>query len=111
NFLNTIAETLEFIDTVGAPNLGLLVDTFHMNIEEASMTGPLIAAGNRLWHVHLVDSNRCAPGMGHTDFAPIVSALVAVGYSGYLSGEILPVPDDETAAAHWIQAVRRLFST
>jgi sugar phosphate isomerase/epimerase len=111
NFLNTIAETLEFIDTVGAPNLGLLADTFHMNIEEASMTEPLIAAGNRLWHVHLVDSNRCAPGMGHTDFAPIVSALVAAGYSGYLSGEVLPVPDDETAAAHWIQAVRRLCST
>jgi len=111
NFLNTIAETLEFIDTVGAPNLGLLADTFHMNIEEPSMTRPLIEAGDRLWHIHLVDSNRCAPGMGHTDFAPIVSALVAAGYSGYLSGEILPVPDDETAAAHWIQAVRRLFST
>lgn len=110
NFLNTIAETLEFIDTVGAPDLGLLADTFHMNIEEPSMTEPLIAAGNRLWHVHLVDSNRCAPGMGHTDFAPIVSALVDAGYGGYLSGEVLPVPDDETAAARWIGAVRSLVS-
>jgi sugar phosphate isomerase/epimerase len=58
--------------------------------------------------VHLVDSNRCAIGMGHIDFTEILTALRDSGYQGYCSAEILPVPDDETAARHWIEAARRL---
>ena len=110
NFLNTIAETLEFIDQVGSPNIGLLADTFHMNIEETSMDLPLRQAGARLKHVHLVDSNRRAPGLGHLDFSPILAALGAVEFSGYLSAEILPLPDDETAAMTWMKTYRSLVA-
>ena len=46
-----------------------MLDTFHMNIEEASMPDALTAAGDRLWHVHIGDSNRRYPGSGHLDFA------------------------------------------
>jgi 5-keto-L-gluconate epimerase len=108
NFLNTIAEALEFIDQVGSANLGLLADTFHMNIEEASMDEPLGQAGPRLRHVHLVDSNRRAPGLGHLEFGPILAALGTIGFSGYLSAEILPIPDDETAATIWMETYRTL---
>ncbi len=109
NFLNTVAETLEFIERVGSPNVGLLADTFHMNIEEASMVDPLRRAGQRLHHVHLVDSNRRAPGLGHLDFASIIAALDEIGYSGFVSAEILPLPDDETAGATWMKTYRRLM--
>lgn len=108
NFLNTIEETLEFIDAIGAPNVGLLADTFHMNIEEASMIKALMCAGNLLRHVHMADSNRCAPGMGHTDFTPMIAALRQLGYRGYASAEILPSPDDDTAARNWINAIHRM---
>jgi sugar phosphate isomerase/epimerase len=110
-FLNTIDETLEFIAAVGASNVGLVADTFHMSLEEeGSLAEALCRAGDRLWHVHLVDSNRCAPGMGHLDFEPVLAALRQMGYRGYLSAEILPRPDDETAAQRWIEAVSRLTS-
>jgi len=108
NFLNTIDETLDFIDQVGKPNLGLLADTFHMNIEEASMSESLRQVGARLHHVHLVDSNRRAPGMGHLDFAPIMAVLKDIGYVGFISAEILPLPDDEAAGRKWIEACHEL---
>jgi len=103
NFLNTVDETLTFLDEVGEDGIGVLLDTFHMNIEESSMSDAFHTAGDRLWHVHWVDSNRCAPGMGHTDFRSLWHALADVGYDGFLSAEILPRPDDEAAAATWSQ--------
>jgi sugar phosphate isomerase/epimerase len=111
NFINTIEEAMEFIDGIGSINVGVLIDTFHMNIEEPSMTKGILKAGERIWHVHLADSNRCAPGMGHLNFNEIVEALGAVGYSGFLSAEILPVPDDLTAARRWIEMTRQLISS
>ncbi|MDI6772175.1 MAG: 5-keto-L-gluconate epimerase [bacterium] len=98
DFLVTLEETLEVIGASGAPHLGVLADTFHMNIEEVTIEGALVAAGPRLWHVHVADSNRWAPGFGHLDFAAIVGALGQCGYAGFLSAEILPRPDPEEAA-------------
>jgi sugar phosphate isomerase/epimerase len=103
NFLNTVEETLRFLDEVGEDGIGVLLDTFHMNIEESSMSGAVHTAGDRLWHVHWVDSNRCAPGMGHIDFRSLYHALEEVDYKGFLSAEILPRPDDDVAAETWAQ--------
>lgn len=99
DFLVTVEETLEVIGASGAPHLGVLADTFHMNIEEAVVENALAAAGARLWHVHVADSNRWAPGFGHLDFPAIVGTLRRCGYLGFLSAEILPRPNPETAAA------------
>jgi len=54
--------------------------------------------GELLGHVHFVDSNRRAAGMGHIDFAPIVAALRDLKYSGYASAECFPYPDSDAAA-------------
>ena len=67
--INNVSQGLELIDRVGADNLGLLFDTFHANIEEPSIEESLVAAGGRLFHVHVADSNRWFPGAGHLDFA------------------------------------------
>jgi len=110
DFLVTVEETLEVIGASGAPHLGVLADTFHMNIEEVTIEGALVAAGPRLWHVHAADSNRWAPGFGHLDFPAVVGALRRCCYAGFLSAEILPRPDPEEAARQTILALRPLVS-
>jgi sugar phosphate isomerase/epimerase len=82
-----------------------------MNIEESSLADALRAAGPRLGHVHFVDSNRRAAGFGHTDFASVAQALRELSYQGYLSAEVLPWPDGETAAKQTIASFRRWFQT
>ena len=106
NLFNTVAETLAFLDTLRTKNVKLLCDLFHMNLEEADIAAALRLAGPRLGHVHFADSNRQAIGFGHADAAPVIAALKDIGYAGYLSGEILPLPDSEAAAAQTIKAIR-----
>jgi len=96
DFLNRGAEVLELIDQLSCENLKLLLDSFHMNIEEKDPAQTIVSAGGRLAHVHLADSNRRYPGQGHINFAALIAALRKIGYSGYLSGEMLNYPDLET---------------
>jgi sugar phosphate isomerase/epimerase len=105
-------EGLAFVDEVGHAGLGLLLDTFHVNIEEASWTEPFrcLAAAGRLWHVHLGDNNRLPPGCGLIDFRAIVATLREVRYSGYLSAELLARPDPDTAARHTLNYMRSLLA-
>jgi sugar phosphate isomerase/epimerase len=98
NFINTLDEGIKFIKRVGAPNLGILADTFHMNIEEVSIYDSIVQAKDYITHVHFADSNRWAPGCGHLDFAQIVQTLKKINYQGYVSAEILPLPDPDNCA-------------
>jgi len=106
--VNTVAEGLALVDAVGADNFGLLLDTFHMNIEEPSIEESIRRAGARIFHFHVADSNRWYPGAGHLDFRTILQALVDVGYQGFVSGEFLPRPDAQTAARKAIAFLRSL---
>jgi 5-keto-L-gluconate epimerase len=110
NFLNTAEEALAFIEEGGLEGVKLLLDTFHMNIEEVSIEGAIRLAGPRLGYVHLVDSNRRAPGCGHTDFGPVLDALLKCGYTAYLGMEVLPWPDDPGAARLGVENTRKLVS-
>ena len=109
DILHTAEETLALIDEVGHSHLGLLLDTFHMNIEEAAYGVCLrqAMATSRLWHVHIADSNRLPPGQGHIDFPGVVAVLDETGYQGYLSAELLPRPDPDAAAAATISHMRQ----
>ena len=102
NFLNTIGETLEFISSLEDDNIGILAVSFHMNIEEVDFYQSLIEAEDRLWHFHIADSNRWAPGFGHTNFAPIFQALRDLNYQGFVSAEILQKPNFPEAAKQTI---------
>jgi len=108
NFINTLNEGIEFIKRADASNLGLLADTFHMNIEEVSIYDSIIQAKDYLTHVHFADSNRWAPGCGHLDFTKIVHTLKKIGYQGYVSAEILPLPDPDTAARITAETLNKL---
>lgn len=109
DIVNNTNEALALIEEVGHSHLGLLLDTFHVNIEESSVTECFrqgMAAG-RLWHVHLGDSNRLPPGQGHIDFAAIVATLCEAAYQRYLSAELLPRPDPDAAAEATIRHMRQ----
>jgi len=103
DLIHTAAEGLALLEQLGADNVGLLLDTFHMNIEEASMYTSIAQARDRLFHFHVADSNRWYPGAGHIDFPGILAALRGAGYAGYISGEIMPLPDPMTAAREMIR--------
>ncbi len=106
--INTVSQGLELIETVGAENLGLLLDTFHMNVEEPSIEESIRNCGDRIFHFHVADSNRWHPGAGHLDFRSILEALYSTGYSGFVSGEFMPVPDANVSAQRAIQYLRGL---
>lgn len=82
HLLNSADEGLRFVGEVGAANLGLLLDTYHMNIEEAHLPRAIENANGNLFLFHTADSNRQAVGRGHTDFRAIASALRAISYRG-----------------------------
>jgi sugar phosphate isomerase/epimerase len=96
--INNAAQGLELIERVGADNFGLLLDTFHMNIEEPVIEESIRSCGKHIFHFHVADSNRWYPGAGHLDFRAMLEALSSIDYSGWVSGEFLPKPDAETAA-------------
>jgi len=83
------------IDKVGRSNFKMLVDTFHMNIEEPDIIESILRVRAYISHVHFADSNRWAPGCGHIDFTKILDALKDIGYQGAVSAEILPKPAPE----------------
>lgn len=82
HFLNRAEQALELIELVGAPNLKVHLDTFHMNIEEADIAAAIELCGDKLAYLHLVDSNRGIPGMGHIPWVGVFKALKKINYSG-----------------------------
>jgi len=109
NWLNTVDEVMALIVRLGAENVGVLPDTFHMNIEEREIAEAIARAGPRLWHLHVADSNRRAPGAGHLAFGTIIAQLRALDYGGVVSAEILQDPSFESAAAQTITLLRPLL--
>jgi sugar phosphate isomerase/epimerase len=106
DLINTIDQGLALVHRVGADALGLLPDTFHMNIEEVSIEKSIAKAASRIFHFHVADSNRWYPGAGHLDFPNILSVLKDINYQGYVSAETLPYPDTMTAAEQGLAHLR-----
>jgi sugar phosphate isomerase/epimerase len=92
NTMNRVDQSLEFLEKYHLETMGLLLDTFHMNIEDASMEKAIRIAGPRISHIHITDSNRLAPGQGHLNYDSLLQAIIQTGYSGFLTIEALPLP-------------------
>ncbi|MBI1177507.1 TIM barrel protein [bacterium] len=108
NLFNTVADTVAFLKTLKTSNVKILADLFHMNIEEADVAAAIRSGGAHIGHIHFVDSNRRAVGLGHTAFEPIVQALRDIEFNGYLSAEAFPLPDTETCARTQSESFKRL---
>lgn len=107
NLFNRVAPTVEFLSGLQTRGVKLLADLFHMNIEEADLAQAIRAGKDWIGHVHFADSNRQAIGLGHTRIEPVIAALGEIGYTGYLSAEIFPLPDALTAAQKTIESFRQ----
>ncbi|MEE9573808.1 MAG: 5-keto-L-gluconate epimerase [Candidatus Neomarinimicrobiota bacterium] len=105
----TVQEGMDLLEKVKYQNVGLLLDSFHMNIEEPSIYESIKIAKDRLYHFHIADSNRWFPGAGHIDFPQIIDTLNEINYEGYVSAEILPYPDPDVAAQNTIDYMRKLI--
>ena len=90
SLMNNVDQGLKFVKDVNMEGVKLMLDTFHMNIEEADPAAAIRKAGEYLVHLHVADSNRQSVGRGHTDFKAIIKALKEIGYQGYLAMEPLP---------------------
>jgi len=111
NFHNSSAEMKEYLATLGSDKLKILLDTYHMNIEEFGQNGmydSIRECGEMLGHMHFADSNRKRPGAGHIDFAGILRTLNEIGYDKYVAFECLPWPDPETASAEGLKYIKSL---
>lgn len=82
SLINLAAQAIEVVDRVAHPNCQILLDTFHMNVEEKSMGDAIRAAGPRLRHFHTCENDRGAPGSGHIPWADIAQALQDINYDG-----------------------------
>jgi D-psicose/D-tagatose/L-ribulose 3-epimerase len=82
SFLNLSQQAIEVVDRVDSPACGILLDTFHMNIEEKDQHDAIVKAGKALGHFHACGSDRGTPGNDHIDWKPIAAALKAVRYKG-----------------------------
>jgi len=87
NVVNTTEQALEVIAQVGADNLKVHLDIYHMNIEEADFFSPVIACGDKLGYVHIGENHRGFLGSGHLDFATFFHALATIGYRGPITFE------------------------
>ncbi len=93
--MNTAAEGIAFAERVGSPNCKILLDTFHMNIEEDSLRGSIVEAGNWLGHFHLGETNRRPPGRGRIPWPEIFGALREINYQGAVVMEPFLLPGGE----------------
>jgi sugar phosphate isomerase/epimerase len=108
DLVHNATQGLDLLKQVGAANFGLLLDTFHMNIEEPSIEESIQHCGKHIFHFHVADSNRWCPGSGHLDFQLILNTLAETGYTGWVSGEFMPQPDAATAAQRGLAYLRSL---
>jgi sugar phosphate isomerase/epimerase len=103
NFLNRHDQALLLAEEVG-PELGVCLDVYHMNQEEADTLQAFRNAGDRLFDVHVADNNRMACGQGQLDWAGIMGTLKEIGYDGSITVEFVP-PLDRTPANPYKNAV------
>ncbi len=97
--LNTSAEAVEYVKRVDSPAIGVLLDTFHMNIEENNIGDAIRYAGEYLKGFHTGESNRAAPGRGHLDWDEIFKALSDIKYTGRIVSEPFVMPGGEVGDA------------
>jgi len=106
HLIQTINEADKLIDDIGSDNFAILGDTYAMHLEEVSVADA-IRRSKRIQHMHLVDSNRLAPGLGSVDFRNVIKVLKEKGYTGFGSVEFMrPYPNNDTAAKVALQYLK-----
>jgi 5-keto-L-gluconate epimerase len=98
NFINDCSDGLTLVEESGRDCVKLMPDLFHMNIEDVSIRDVFERGRKYITYVHVADTNRLAPGWGHMPFDEVFQIFRDTGYDEYITAEILPQPDPESAA-------------
>lgn len=93
--LNTCAEAVAYVRAVNSPNAKVMLDTFHINIEEDFFTDAILTAGEYLGNFHIGENNRMPPGYGHIPWTEVSAALRQIGYTGNIVMEPFLMPGGE----------------
>jgi D-psicose/D-tagatose/L-ribulose 3-epimerase len=102
-FLNTAADAAQLAKEIDHPNIGILFDTFHANIEEKNIAAGYTTVGPYLKHVHTCENDRGIPGSGHVEWKEVFQALRSLDYDGWLTIESFgfAIGDLSAAASIW----------
>lgn len=106
--INTAEDALRYVEMVDSPNVGILLDTYHMNIEEHNMGDAIRLAGDKLIGMHTGENNRTVPGKGHIDWDEIFKALAEVNFTGRIVSEPFVVTGGEVGRDIYVW--RNLFA-
>jgi len=107
-YCNTAKDAVYVAAKINQDNVGILLDTFHMNIEESSFEKTILDSNGFVKHTHFADNNRTMPGYAHLDFVPIVKTLQKIKYNGYVSFEPNLSTDYETSTLSGLQFIKNL---
>lgn len=110
NFINTLEEAVRIIEAVDNPNFKLMMDVFHLNLEEKDICQAIRQYSKYNMHVHLADNNRRYPGHCGLDFERILSTFKECGYDKNFCTEIFQIPNQEEAAKGAITHLRPIFN-
>jgi D-psicose/D-tagatose/L-ribulose 3-epimerase len=103
NFLNTAQEGIDLLKEINLPNVGLNLDTYHMNIEEKNSKKAVLDSGKHLFHMHAPENDRGTPGTGDVDWSGIAESLKKIDFDGFIVMESGSPKVDEVAklGAFW----------
>ena len=108
-YIHSTQDGVELVRMVNRPNFGLMLDTYHMFLEDVDMVASLFEAAPYCWHIHISDSTRGYPGSGEIRFDRVIAALNDSGFNGFTGTEIRPWPDPDSAARLSIEYLRKLI--
>ena len=109
-YMNSVIDCKRVADKTGLAETGVLADFFHMSIEEDDIAAAIRAMDGRIRHVHLGDSNRKMPGLGHIDWDAGFKALKDQGYDGFINLECSTMDIPETAIPAAAEFLNRVLS-
>lgn len=113
NFINTLAQAADIVDRVNRPNFKLMMDIFHLNLEEKDVVEAIKKYSSYNIHVHLADNNRRYPGHCGLDFEKIIRTFKECGYKGNFCTEIYQIPNQVEAAkgamAHLKPIIKKVY--
>jgi len=99
HLINTSAQVRDLVDKIDQENIGILLDTFHLNIEEKSFKDAISTAGKKLIHFHACENDRGTPGTGHINWNEVSEALRLTRYDGWISIESFTPFDSNFSSA------------
>jgi D-psicose/D-tagatose/L-ribulose 3-epimerase len=95
--VNTAEQALKFVNLIAQPNVGIHLDTFHMGIEEKSVAAAVRTAGDKLFHLHVIENDRGTPGTGQVAWDSLFAALADIKYGAFAGLETFLVPEPPLA--------------